>query len=519
MYRVLPAPFSLPLFGIARTRAIEQQAAASLPSHALMGRAGHAVARLALAVAPHASAIWIAAGPGNNGGDGLEAAVHLRAAGKAVQVSLLGDPNQLPADAAEALRRARAAGVRIDAGTAPPADEIDLAIDALLGIGASRAPAGDLLRTIAELNALPCPVIAIDMPSGLNVDTGQPLGALAVHATHTLTVLTAKPGLFTAAGRDHAGTVWLDALDVPIAHGPPDAWLAGAEIGAVPRRAHAQHKGSFGDVAIVGGASGMGGAALLAARAAHAAGAGRVYADMLDDDAPALDASRPELMFRRDWWRRSSEAVLGASTVVCGCGGGDAVRRVLPRVLGAAGRLVLDADALNAIAVDSALQAMLAARASRGRSTVLTPHPLEAARLLGCDAAQVQADRLAAARMLGERFACVVVLKGSGSIIAAAGEVPCINSTGNAALATAGTGDVLAGWLGGLWAQQQSAATSVAMQAACAAVFLHGAAADACPAQVLRAADLIERMEDERDQRITAVSVPPAQSPLAKRSR
>lgn len=515
MYRVLPAPFSLPLFGIARTRAVEQQAAASLAPHVLMSRAGQAVARLALAVAPHALKIWIAAGPGNNGGDGLEAAIHLHAAGKAVQVSLLGDPNHLPADAAEALKRARAAGLQINAGAAPPDDEIDLAIDALLGIGANRAPADALLQAVAELNALPCPVIAIDVPSGLNVDTGQPLGALAVHATHTLTVLVAKPGLFTAAGRDHAGTVWFDALDVRTEL-RPDAWLAGAEIGVETPRAHAQHKGSFGDVAIVGGAPGMGGAALLAARAAHAAGAGRIYVDMLDDNAPTLDPSRPELMFRRDWCK-SSEPVLASSTVICGCGGGDAVRRILPRVLSAAGRLVLDADALNTIAVDAALQAMLTARASRSHPTVLTPHPLEAARLLDCDAAQVQADRLAAARMLAERFACVVVLKGSGSIIAAPGEVPCINSTGSAALATAGTGDVLAGWLGGLWAQQPGAATSVAMQAACTAVFLHGAAADASHAQVLRAADLIERMGSNRDQRITAVSVPPAQSPFAKR--
>jgi hydroxyethylthiazole kinase-like uncharacterized protein yjeF len=238
----------------------------------------------------------------------------------------------------------------------------------------------------------------------------------------------------------------------------------------------------------------MTGAALLAARAAHAAGAGRIYACLLDESATALDPFRPELMFRPAWWK-SADAVLARSTVVCGCGGGSAVREALPRLLSAAGRLVLDADALNIIAGDAMLQALLHARASRGRFTVLTPHPLEAARLLGTDAAQVQADRLAAAQELAERFASVVLLKGSGTVVTAPGLKPCINPTGSAALATAGTGDVLAGWLGGAWAQVSGAGSAEqAQRAACSAAWRHGAAADAQGAAVLRAADLIERM-------------------------
>jgi hydroxyethylthiazole kinase-like uncharacterized protein yjeF len=236
----------------------------------------------------------------------------------------------------------------------------------------------------------------------------------------------------------------------------------------------------------------MTGAALLAARAALAAGAGRVYASVLDEQAPMLDVLRPELMFRRQWWR-GPDAVIASTTVVCGCGGGDAVREPLPRLLSASARLVLDADALNAIASDTSLQLLLQARAGRGRFTVITPHPLEAARLLATNAAHVQSDRLAAAWALVERFGCVVLLKGSGTVIAARGGPARVNPTGNASLATAGTGDVLAGWIGGLWAQNpDQAAIDIASRAA----YRHGAAADAYRGTSLLASDLIEAMRD-----------------------
>jgi hydroxyethylthiazole kinase-like uncharacterized protein yjeF len=493
MRPVLPITDELALFDAAQTRAIEQRATASLPPHTLMRRAGDSVARLALALAPHAQRFWIAAGPGNNGGDGLEAAAHLHAWGKDVEVSLLGDPAALPSDAADALGRARAAGVSI--GAAPkPAEAPAFAIDALLGVGASRAPVGALAEGIRALNALRCPVLAVDLPSGLDAGTGQALGADAVIASHTLALLTLKPGLFTGAGRDHAGATWLEDLGVDSSADVPSAWLSG-KGGVAPRR-HAQHKGSFGDVAVVGGAPGMVGAALLAAHAAHAAGAGRVYVDLLDRSPIALevDPTRPELMFRRDWVRGAVDAIT-RTTVVCGCGGGDAVRPPLPRLLSLTYRLVLDADALNATAADTALATLLQARAARGLATVLTPHPLEAARLLACTTTEVQADRLRAAQRLAERFASVVVLKGSGSVIAAPGETPRINATGNAALASAGTGDVLAGWLAGRWAQCAAGnEAATAFSAARQAVSEHGAAAEPQPSDALRASDLIERL-------------------------
>ena len=185
-------------------------------------------------------------------------------------------------------------------------------------------------------------------------------------------------------------------------------------------------------------------------------------------------------------FREGDVGVPARSTVVCGCGGGHTVALVLPR-------LVLDADALNAIAAESDLRALLGDRARRGAATALTPHPLEAARLLGTTSAAVQADRLAAAWALAERDGCVVVLKGSGTVVAAPGGALFVNPTGNATLATAGTGDVLAGWLGGLWAQRQRDSVQ-ALEVALPAVYVHGAAPDQAKVSPLRAADLVELM-------------------------
>ena len=511
---VLPSRQAWPLFDAAGSRQIEQAALASAAPHALMAAAGLAVARLALAIAPGVRRVWIAAGPGNNGGDGLVAARHLHQQGLDVRVSLLGDASRLPADALEALAQARQAGVAISPGLTadgpgngggnrhnhpqsnpPDSQSTDLAIDALLGLGASRAPSGEMAHAVRRLNAGRAPVLAVDLPTGLCGDSGRRLGDMAVRARHTLALLTLKPGLFTGQGRDHAGRVWLDTLGV--ACRPPctpsaSAHLLGPEAlrALLPGRSHAQHKGSFGDVVVLGGAPGMAGAAWLAARAALTAGAGRVYLARLDGDATP-DPTRPELMARSVVAALQPD-FLAHCTVVCGCGGGDAVRAVLPAVLAHAARLVLDADALNAVAADPTLHAALRARAANGQPSVLTPHPLEAARLLARTVATVQADRLGSAQALASRWQSVAVLKGSGSVIAAPGRTPSINPTGNARLATAGSGDVLAGWLGGWWAQ---AGSDLGFEAACASVWLHGRAAECGDGRLpLRAADLVEAM-------------------------
>jgi hydroxyethylthiazole kinase-like uncharacterized protein yjeF len=455
-----------------------------------MARAGLAVAKLALALRPQTGLVRVWAGPGNNGGDGLVAARHLHRAGVPVVAMLLADAAALPADATWALREAQAAGVTLLWGLVAPAERSGLEIDALLGLGASRAPQGEMAAAIRAINDSGVPVLAVDIPSGLHAEHGTTLGAEAVVATDTLSLLTLKPGCFMADGRDHAGRVWLDDLGADT--GPPSAWLEGAPLRL--DRPHASHKGRFGDVAVVGGAPGMTGAAWLAARAALAGGAGRVICSLLDEDAPLLDPFRPELMGRRAWWR-SPPAVISGSTVVCGCGGGEAVPVALPSVLAHAPRLVLDADALNALAADPALRNLLHARASRSLPTLLTPHPLEAARLLGIAAAQVQQDRLACAQSLADQTGASVLLKGSGSVTAAPGQLPRVNPTGNGALATAGTGDVLAGWCGALWAQRPE---DPAARIASAAAWEHGAAADRWPGAghglPLRADALIEAM-------------------------
>lgn len=475
----------LPLYGVAASRRIEQTAAAALPAHTLMQRAGLSIAQLAMALAPHSRTVWLACGPGNNGGDGLEAAVHLQHAGRSPAVTWLGDAGNASADTLASLRRAQAAGVVLT-DTPPALTALDLCVDALLGLGGGRRSAGGRLATCAGwLGAAGAPVLAVDLPSGLDGDTGNfainneanssasTLATAIFHAENTLSLLTIKPGLWTGQGRDAAGRIWFDDLGIAAPAEAPDAWLGAVPLQAA--RAHASHKGSHGDVAILGGAAGMAGAALLAGSAALHAGAGRVFVGLLDAAAPGVHSPQPELMLRAP-----GALPLDSATVVCGCGGGSGVAAWLPRVLAARGPVVLDADALNALAHDSMLMALLQARGRRGQATVLTPHPLEAARLLGCTAAQVQAGRLAAAQQLADATGAVVVLKGSGSIVAAPGMVPTLNPTGNALLATAGTGDVLAG-LVGAWLHGTSG-TSDCMARVGAAVQAHGAVADRWPA-------------------------------------
>jgi hydroxyethylthiazole kinase-like uncharacterized protein yjeF len=401
----------------------------------------------------------------------MEAAMHLQLWGKHPVVTWTGSATAAPPDALASWQRAVNAGVEFSAE--PPID-FDLGIDAMLGIGATRAPEGRMAKWIDLLNACSghATVLAVDIPTGLQADTGN-AAPTYVKAHHCLSLLTLKPGLFSGHGRDAARTVWLDDLQIEQSRSEsivPEAWLGGAPIQGT-NRLHASHKGSYGDVAIVGGAPGMTGAALLAASAALHAGAGRVFVGLLDGGSLSMDTSQPELMFR------PIEALEFKSiTVVCGCGGGDAIRRRLPKLLSSAAQLVIDADALNAIALDPQLQTLLSARTKRFTSTVLTPHPLEAARLLASTPAQVQGDRLTAARHLADRFGCTVVLKGSGTVIAAPGQTAVINPTGNARLATAGTGDVLAGLIGaGL------AAGLPSWRVSCEAVFQHGLRADHWP--------------------------------------
>lgn len=453
----------LPLFDTATTRRLERAQTDSFSPESLMERAGLAIARLTVALAPHTRLIWIPCGPGNNGGDGLEAAFHLQRMGKRVVVSEHPNTHARTASALSANQRAINAGVVFHA-QAPTG--FDFCVDALFGIGKCDHFDAQCQAWIAQMNASRGLVLSVDMPTGLHADTGVAANH-AVRADVTLSLLTLKPGLFTAEGRAFSGDIWFNALDTAHIHLPM------AQLGGPPSaesRAHNTHKGSFGDVAVIGGDTGMVGAAVLAARAALHGGAGRVFMGLLATAAPALDSSFPELMARN-----ARSLPIEAMAVVAGCGGGPAMADCLLDVVQRSRHLVLDADALNHLAQSTHAQRTLASRAPG--TTVLTPHPLEAARLLASSVSDVQTNRLAAAQSLADRWQCVVVLKGSGTVIAAPGKLPCINPTGNARLATAGTGDVLAGLIGSYLAQKQDA-----FSASCAAVYRHGKVADLWPA-------------------------------------
>ncbi len=464
------------LYRIAQIRAIEQAAFAVLPSFTLMQRAAQAVANTALTLVGtdvQDKQILILAGPGNNGGDALEASALLSQQGLKVSVLMLGEVTSLPADARTAYEHAKQASVcflSLQKAIAKP--DWNLVIDGLFGIGLQRTLDGAARQLVETFNARRLPVLAIDIPSGLNADTGSVVGqqGVALYATHTLTFIGNKPGLYTMAGRDYSGMILLDDLNIESAlFSEPAAELNTPALfhSVAQSRPHASHKGSYGDVAIIGGASGMAGAVILAARMASYAGAGRVFAGFIDH-SPSYDSMHPELMCRA-----ADQIDLTRGAIVIGPGLGTArhAHDVLAATISSNRPLVIDADGLNILAQEPGLTQKLIKRQA---ATLLTPHPLEAARLLNCTSEEIQSDRLHAATMLAAKLQAVVILKGSGSVIADPDGKLVINPTGNPALATAGSGDVLAGLCGALLARSQD----VVWETALAAVWLHGEAAD-----------------------------------------
>lgn len=455
-----------PLYLTADIRRMEARHA-HLP---LMERAGHAAAQLARYIAGDSGKpVLIFAGPGNNGGDAFVVARYLKQWFFAVSVVFAGDASKLPADAAAAQAQWLAAGG--NTRDAPPAaTDWSLIVDGLFGIGLTRDIEGRYADWIARINRYAAPVLAIDIPSGLDADSGAVHGA-CVRATHTLTFIGAKPGLVTLDGPDQCGVVSVDDLDLT-RDAPPGAVLGAASGVLAPRRRNT-HKGSHGSVGIIGGDSGMVGAALLAGKAALKLGAGRVYAGLIAPDAPQVDFTQPELMLR------GADEALKLTHLDClavGPGLGQTPQAVfyLRWALQSGLPLVLDADALNAIARDASLQAMLHQLST---PKILTPHPAEAARLLACSTREVQADRVTAACTLADKFQAHVVLKGAGSICASPGVAWRVNISGNPGMASAGMGDVLTGIIAALLAQGAEP-----QHALDAAVWLHGAAADACVA-------------------------------------
>jgi hydroxyethylthiazole kinase-like uncharacterized protein yjeF len=461
---------AFPIYTTPAFRKLEERAAPAPGT--LMERAGLAAAEYARSLCGDtARSVLVVAGPGNNGGDAFEVAAHLKRWFFRVSVVFSGERDKLPKDAQAALAKWEAAGGTLEKDI-PGNTRFDLAVDGLFGIGLTRPLAGAHAALVGKLNALGATILALDIPSGINADTGAVMGC-AVRASHTLTFIAHKPGLLTLDGPDHCGQLKLDTLGIdPARLLGPEGMLLDADVlaGAITPRPRNFHKGQAGSVGILGGAAGMVGATVIAGRAALKCGAGRVYLGLLTPRPPCVDTIQPELMLRKPAAVLEKDLV---NVLVAGPGMGkaDSARKLLAAALAAPVPIVLDADALNVIAASRAPAALLSKRKA---PAILTPHPAEAARLLGVTTGKVQADRVASARAIAQRHRSLVVLKGNGSVIAAPDGKFWINPSGNPGMASAGMGDALSGMIAALIAQG-----AVPLQALLAGVYLHGAAADA----------------------------------------
>ncbi len=442
-----------------------------VPGLRLMERAGAYAYQVLREHWPDRRNLVIVCGAGNNGGDGYVMAEMARRDGLRVEVLQLVPTEQLRGDAATVARRYQGAGgvCRPFEGQLPQG--ADVVVDALLGTGLDRPVEGRWAEAIDCINGSGLPVLAVDIPSGLSGDTGAVMG-VGIQAHLTVTFIGRKRGLYTGAGPRLVGEILYHDLDVPPevhAHQTPAAQrVRHALLGSsLPRRPRDGHKGLYGHVLVVGGDRGMGGAALMAGRAALRTGAGLVSVATHPAHAPALLAAQPELMIRgvesvvdlTPMLQRASVAVLGPGLGQAGWG-----RALYQAVLDAGLPCLLDADALNLMA-----DAPVGCR----EDWVLTPHPGEAARLLGSRTPEVQADRFSAMEQLLARYGGACVLKGAGSLIGASGQVTRVCDEGNPGMATGGTGDVLSGVIGGLMAQGY-APFEAAELGAC----LHAAAGD-----------------------------------------
>ena len=482
------------LEGNALLRAVEKEASASLGQHVLMQRAGEATCQWILHAlpSPAGALVWCFAGPGNNGGDALCAAALLRQHGVDARVCLPVAPRS--DDARWAHTQAENAGVPIQSALPPDSDwqTADWVVDGLFGIGLARgiaAPFDEIVKRLTARTVQMGRVLALDIPSGLDAETGQVVGgSLAVEASDTLTFIAGKPGLFTGHGRDLVGRTVCAPLGIDSvlfnraraalhAVGSRKDQLAsqGIELnaparfmGAFVRRQPSSHKGTFGSIAIIGGDTGTCGAVILAARAALFTGAGRVHAAMIGDGAPPYDPPHPEIMLRHI--DAISLDTMDALAIGPGLGQSSRAHDILQNVIGLDMPTLIDADALNLIAKHADLAAQVRAH---GDHIVITPHPGEAARLLGVSTATIESDRVSAALQLAVKFNCTALLKGSGTLIATAAGIVSINATGNSGLSTGGSGDVLSGVVGAFLAQHLPP-----LEAALAASFIHGQAAE-----------------------------------------
>lgn len=465
-------PLPTEIYSVASVRefdrvAIEDQ---GVPGYTLMTRAGKAAVEEARAKFPSARRWQVLCGAGNNGGDGYVVARLAAEQGIQVSVVALVEPDRLQGDAAIAFGDFAAAG-----GTVVPWPngldaDADLLVDGLLGSGLERVVEGDFAACVAAVNQHPAPVMALDIPTGLHGDTGVVM-ACAVQADVTVTFVGLKTGLFTNEGPEHCGELRFAGLDIPsewLTGRPPEYRLIGDELvsGALPRRVRAAHKGHFGHVLVVGGGAGMPGAVRLCGEAALRSGAGLVSVATDPGHAAMIVTSRPELMPHGIDSASDLQPLLERADVLAvgpGLGRSDWAGALVARLRDDDRPSVWDADALN----------WLAQAPARSARRVITPHPGEAATLLDCTVAEVQADRPEAARALQARYGGVAVLKGSGTLVTGGEGPPWLCAAGNPGMASAGMGDVLTGIIAGLMAQGLEPET-----AAAAGVYVHARAGD-----------------------------------------
>jgi NAD(P)H-hydrate epimerase len=460
-----------------------------IPSYTLMTRAGAAACSLLGSAWPQARRIVVVCGPGNNGGDGYVLARLARQAAMDVTTVCASDPAQLKGDAHRAFQEYLAAGGEAHPWREELVDDADVIVDAIFGTGLSRSVEGAAANQIRAINARRTPVLALDIPSGLHADTGQALG-VAITAARTLAFIGLKLGFYVGVGQEHAGRVSFDDLDVPgdvlASIAPVAVRLDDGELrAALPPRSRTTHKGAQGRVLVIGGDRGMAGAARMAGEAALRVGAGLVTVATRSENVAAIVGARPELMCRGVEHPDALRALIERADVLAlgpGLGQGEWSDALFEAAVRSNKPAVIDADGLN----------LLAQRPRTNARWILTPHPGEAARLLGATVAQIQADRLGAVSALAARYQATIVLKGAGTLIKSGDSLPALCDRGNPGMASGGIGDVLTGVIAGLAAQIPNLET-----AARVGVLVHATAGDLAASKGERgllATDLFEHL-------------------------
>lgn len=480
----------LPVYTIEQVRELDRIAIQEqgIPGYVLMERAGAALFTVITQRYSNARSMCILCGAGNNAGDGYVLARLAQRANWQVQVLAVAPPETLQNDAQTAYQDYLNVGgsVEVFTGILPPAD---LLVDALFGTGLTRPLHGAFLVAVAAINAYFNPVIAVDIPSGLHGNTGQPLGS-AVKAALTVSFIGLKQGLLTGQARDYVGDLVFADLALPAAviqQVPAQAFTLSISLlkALLPKRSRCAHKGKFGHVLLVGGQAGMAGAVRLAGEAALRTGSGWVSLGTDPAHAAWLNLNRPELMVQAVQPSDVANVLIGKTVVGLGPGLGQTAlaQAIWAETLKTQLPLILDADALN----------LLAQTPQQRQNWILTPHPAEAARLLNCSTPAIEQDRWAAVRALQQKYGGVIVLKGAGSLVANETEI-AVCLAGNPGMATAGMGDVLTGIITSLVGQGLSL-----MDAASAGVLIHALAGDQAAKygeRGLLASDVIKQLRE-----------------------